>query len=151
VRAIPFDGGQRGRGAFGVNRDGLALPRVVDEQHGIAADAVIGRIHQRQHCLASYGRIKCIAAGIQDALRHQRSFGLHGGDCGVGAAHHRPHLPQARGRPGSLCRQAGDGPGERDQTAKIHESHYSARQGGIPAPSAHRRALSSRAGTEDSP
>ena len=57
----------------------LPVRRVVDQHHGVAADAVLGGVHEAQHGLPGDDRVEGVAARAQDALGRQGGLRLHGG------------------------------------------------------------------------
>ena len=71
VGLVPFDGGEFGRGPLGVEREHLLLFGVVDEQGGVAADAIQVGLHNAQHRLPGDDGIEGISTGVEHVFRSQ--------------------------------------------------------------------------------
>ena len=76
VLPVPLDGGQLGRARLGVDRDDLLGLRVVEQDHGVAADAVQREVGDRQHGLTGDGGVEGIAALLQNPPRGSVASGF---------------------------------------------------------------------------
>ena len=91
ILLVPLDGGEFRRGAFGIQRPHLFRLGIVDQQDGVAADAVGIGVHDSQDGLACDNGVEGITAGGEHVLGGDGGLRHHGGDGIVCTAGDRLH------------------------------------------------------------
>src|SRR5882724_9901656 len=77
VLLIPFDRRQPWRCAFSIERYHFFRPRIVNQNHRVAADSVHRGVHHAEYGLPSHYRIERVAARLEDSFRRACGFSLH--------------------------------------------------------------------------
>ena len=110
---------------------------VVDEDDGVAAEAVGGGIDEREHGLPGDGGVERVAARLEDADRRLRRLMLHRADRVLPSRDHRLHRPAAsrlRVRVVLCERLEGSATDDHDHRERSEQSAHAVPHGGSGAP-----------------
>ena len=96
VLLIPLDRREARRARLRVDRHHLLRLRVVEQEHGVAADAVGRKVGDGERRLSRDGGVERVAATLKNAPRRFGGFGAHRRDRRRAPADDRPHRAGAR-------------------------------------------------------